>query len=176
MVECVSRDARGSKPASCKISTTYTYSNLRPERTSTFIKTSTQNMVIGGHWTSDMSLPKRGMIKAVSLPCASCQIRKIAGCTCALNDGNVFPAPDFKGNHYLAIPACITARASSTCCDICRDRKPAMAGKTFPPFLVHAQRIWQKAHCCIITLLWNYLLNIIPIIWAELMASMKKVD
>ena len=29
---------------------------------------------------------------------ASYQIRKIAGCACAGNDGNVFPAADFKGN------------------------------------------------------------------------------
>ena len=29
---------------------------------------------------------------------ASCQIRKIAVCTCAGNAGNVFPATDFKGN------------------------------------------------------------------------------
>ena len=31
-------------------------------------------------------------------PWASCQIRKIAGCACAGNTGNVFPATDFKGN------------------------------------------------------------------------------
>ena len=30
--------------------------------------------------------------------CASFQIRKIAGCACAGNAGNVFPATDFKGN------------------------------------------------------------------------------
>ena len=29
---------------------------------------------------------------------ASYQIRKIAGCACAGNAGNVFPATDFKGN------------------------------------------------------------------------------
>ena len=43
---------------------------------------------------------------------AYCQIRKIAGCACAANAGNVFPATDFSGNRQLAIPACITARAS----------------------------------------------------------------
>ena len=52
---------------------------------------------------------------------ASYQIRKIAGCACAGNVGNVFPATDFKGNHLLAIPACITARAPHTCRDACRD-------------------------------------------------------
>ena len=45
---------------------------------------------------------------------ASYQIRKIAGCACAGNDGNVFLATDFKGSRWLAIPACITARASHT--------------------------------------------------------------
>ena len=55
-------------------------------------------------------------------PWASYQIRKIAGCACAGNAGNVLPAADFKAHHYLAIPACITARASRTCRDACRDR------------------------------------------------------
>ena len=41
----------------------------------------------------------------------SYQIRKIAGCACAGNAGNVFSATDFKGNRELAIPARITARA-----------------------------------------------------------------
>ena len=67
------------------------------------------------------------------------QIRKIAGCACAWNAGNVFPATDFKGNRQLAFPACITARASRTCRDARRDRQPAVAGKTFPAFLAHAQ-------------------------------------
>ena len=43
---------------------------------------------------------------------ASYQIRKIAGCACAGNAGNVFLATNFKGNRWLAIPACITPRAS----------------------------------------------------------------
>ena len=51
---------------------------------------------------------------------ASYQIRKIAGWVRAGNAGNDFPA-DFKGNSWLAIPACITARASRTCRDECRD-------------------------------------------------------
>ena len=51
--------------------------------------------------------------KTVVTTWASYQIRKIAGCACAGNAGNVFPATDFKGNRGLAIPACITA---------CRDR------------------------------------------------------
>ena len=34
-----------------------------------------------------------------------------AKCACAGNSGNVFPANDFKGRRYLAIPACTPARA-----------------------------------------------------------------
>ena len=50
-----------------------------------------------------------------------------------------FPPPlRFKGNRELAIPACITARASRTCRDACRDCLPAVAGKTFPTFPAHA--------------------------------------
>ena len=40
----------------------------------------------------------------------SYQICKIACCACAGNAGNVFPVTNFKGNRYLAIPACITTR------------------------------------------------------------------
>ena len=65
-------------------------------------------------------------------PWASYQIRKSVGCACAGNAENVFPATDFKGNHKLAIPTCITARASRTCRDACRDRQPAMAGENVP--------------------------------------------
>ena len=63
---------------------------------------------------------------------------------------DVFPATDLKGNRYLAIPACITARASRACRDACRDRLPAVAGKTFPASPVNAQlpifHIWKEAH------------------------------
>ena len=45
---------------------------------------------------------------------------------------------EFKGKRGLAIPACITARASRTCRDACRDCLPAVAGKTFPAFPAHA--------------------------------------
>ena len=52
--------------------------------------------------------------------------------------GTFSPAADFKGNRWLAIPACITARAWRTCRDACRDRLPAVTGKTFPAFQAHA--------------------------------------
>ena len=54
---------------------------------------------------------KPPVLSSTTPPRASCHIRKIAGCACAGNAGNVFPATDFKGNRELAIPACITARA-----------------------------------------------------------------
>ena len=52
--------------------------------------------------------------------------------------GTFSPAADFKGNRWLAIPACITARAWRTCRGACRDRLPAVTGKTFPAFPAHA--------------------------------------
>ena len=63
---------------------------------------------------------------------ASYRIRKIAGCACGEKAGNVFPATDLRGNRYLAIPACITAPASRTCRDACRDRQPAVCGENIP--------------------------------------------
>ena len=52
----------------------------------------------------------------------------------------------FIGRSF-ARPACITARASRTCRDACRDRLPTAAGKKFPAFPAHAiLRIWQEAH------------------------------
>ena len=76
-------------------------------------------------------------------PWASHQIRKIAGCACAGHAGNVFPTTNFKATRYLAIPACITARAWRTCRDACRDRQPAMAGKTFR----HSRRMRNSQFC-----------------------------
>ena len=52
--------------------------------------------------------------------------------------GTFSPAAEFEGNRYLAIPACITARSWRTCRDACRDRLPAVTGKTFPAFPAHA--------------------------------------
>ena len=52
--------------------------------------------------------------------------------------GTFSPAADFKWNRWLAIPACIPARAWRTCRDTCRDRSPAVTGKTFPAFPAHA--------------------------------------
>ena len=47
----------------------------------------------------------------------------------------------------------MTARASRTCRDTCRDRYSAVVGKTFPAFPAHAQHailhIWQEVHGCL---------------------------
>ena len=68
---------------------------------------------------------------------ASYQISNIAGCACAGNAENVFPRR-LQRKLLVSDPACITARASRTCRDACRDRLPALAGKTFPAFPAHA--------------------------------------
>ena len=87
------------------------------------------NAAGNGHCYSDQRVRisvcgslERACMYANDVPWASYKIRKIAGCACAGNAGNVFPSPDFKWNRQLAIPACITARASSTCRDACRNR------------------------------------------------------
>ena len=66
------------------------------------------------------------------VPWTSYQIRKIAGCVCAGNAGNVFPR-----HRGLAIPTYITARAWRTCRDACRGRLIAVSfevggGKNVP--------------------------------------------
>ena len=67
-------------------------------------------------WESHNMSPIATSIVWKRLRWASNHISKNAGCACAGNAGNFFPATDFKGNRGLAIPACITAR------DACRDR------------------------------------------------------
>ena len=77
---------------------------------------------------------------------ASYQICKIAGYACAENAGNVFPRRRLQRKLLISDPGLhhgtcvthvpITARARRTCRDACRDREPAVAGKTFP---AHAQ-------------------------------------
>ena len=92
------------------------------------------------------SLPEGSTIRTNSNHCkhwsqwASYQILKTAGCACAGNAGNDFPPPPTskETDCWLAIPSCITARASRTCRDACRERLPAGAGKTIPAFPAHA--------------------------------------
>ena len=78
-------------------------------------------------------------------PWASFQIRKIAGCACTGNAGNVFPTTDFKRNRHLAIPACITARASRMSWSLTRgsgENVPGIPGACATAIL----RFWQEAH------------------------------
>ena len=63
---------------------------------------------------------------------ASCQIRKIAYCTCAGNAGNVFPRRRLQRKPLVNDPD----MHHGTCRDACRYRLPA--GKTFRAFLAHA--------------------------------------
>ena len=83
-------------------------------------------------------------------PWASYQIPEIGDCACAGNAGNVFPATDFKWNRFLAIAACITARAVIHV-GIANQR---WRGKHFPAFPAHGQpailRIWQEVHTWLI--------------------------
>ena len=83
---------------------------------------------------------------------ASYQIRKIAGCACAGNAGNVFPRRRFQrkllvsdpGMHHgtcvTHVPWCMTG--SLTCGD--GENVPGIPGACAPAIL----RIWQEAHEC----------------------------
>ena len=83
-------------------------------------------------------------------PWGSYQIRKIAGCVCAGNAGNVFPRRRFQkkplvsdsGMHHgtcvTHVPWCMSG--SLTCCD--GENVPGIPGACAPAIL----RIWQEAH------------------------------
>ena len=62
----------------------------------------------------------------------SWQIRKIAGCACVRNAGNVFPAIDLKKPLVIAIPACIMARAWRTCRDALSGSLTRVGGENDP--------------------------------------------
>ena len=84
------------------------------------------------------------------VPWASYQIRKIAGCACAGNAGNVFPRRRFqrkpivgdRGMHHgtcvTHVPWCMSG--SLTCGD--GENVPGIPGACAPVIL----RIWQEAH------------------------------
>ena len=101
---------------------------------------------------------------------ASCQIGKLAGCACAGNAGNVFPPPTWKETHQLAIPVCITARASRTCRDACRDRYPTGRGKRSrhsrricnPQFYVPGKRPMSYILDCSISCLYYFIQLVVP--------------
>ena len=81
---------------------------------------------------------------------ASCQIRKIAGCACAGNAGNVFPRRRFQRKLLVSDPGihhgtCVThvpwcMSGSLTCGD--GENVPGIPGACAPAI----SRIWQEAH------------------------------
>ena len=83
---------------------------------------------------------------------ASYQIRKITGCACAGNAGNVFPCRRFQRKPLVSDPGmhhgtCVThvlwcMSGSLTCGD--RENVPGIPGACAPAIL----RIWQEAHGC----------------------------
>ena len=84
------------------------------------------------------------------LPCASYQIRKIAGCACAGNTGNDFPRRRFQSKPLVSDPGmhhgtCVThvpwcMSGSLTCGD--GENVPGIPCACAPAML----RIWQEAH------------------------------
>ena len=94
------------------------------------------------------------------VPWASYQIRKIAGCACAGNAGNVFPRRRFQRKLLVSDPGmhhgtCVThvpwcMSGSLTCGD--GENVPGIPGACAPAIL----RIWQEAHE-ICTRLWVFL-------------------
>ena len=126
-------------------------------------KYSYQLLYVECNHQSMLQLQRRISYTAVTVTTwASYQIRTIVGCARAGNAGNVFPATDFRGNRQLAIPACITARASRTCRDACWDRSPAGGGENVPGILgACTTRCFvsgKKSHGWVITwlLFWGY--------------------
>ena len=107
-------------------------------------------------------------LRSVSSTCgdlwlwASYQIRKIAGCACAGNAGNVFPRRRFPRKSLVSDPGmhhgtCVThvpwcMSGSLTCGD--EENVPGIPGACAPAIL----RIWQEAHCIVHLLLLQQLL------------------
>ena len=96
------------------------------------------------HWGNESCFSRRIHVWA------SYQIRKIAGCACAGNAGNVFPRRRFQrkpivsdpGMHHgtcvTHVPRCMSG--SLTCAD--GENVPDIPGACAPAIL----RIWQEAH------------------------------
>ena len=93
------------------------------------------------------------------MPWASYQIRKIAGCACARNAGNVFPHCRFQRKPLVSDPGmhhgtCVThvpwcMSGSLTCGD--GENVPGIPGACAPAIL----RIWQEAHWIITHWQWE---------------------
>ena len=100
--------------------------------------------------TGDRWIPLKRPVKWKSPPWASYQIRKIAGCACTGNAGNVFPRRRFQRKPLVSDPGmhhgtCVThvpwcMSGSLTCGD--GENVPGIPGACAPAIL----RIWQEAH------------------------------
>ena len=86
-------------------------------------------------------------------PWASYQIRRMAGCACAGDAGNVFPTTDFERNSYPGMHHGTCVAHVSWCMS---GSLTIGGGENVPAFPEHAQptmlRIWQEVHghklCC----------------------------
>ena len=119
---------------------------LKPRQHLSFVGESTD----GGIYRWSAYFPHKRPVMRNVCPWASYQIRKIAGCACAGNAGNVFPRRRFQrkplvsdpGMHHgtcvTHVPWCISG--SLTCGD--GENVPGIPGACAPAIL----RIWQEAH------------------------------
>ena len=97
------------------------------------------------------------------IPWASYQIRKIAGCACAGNAGNIFPRRRFQSKSLVSDPGmhhgtCVTHVPWCMSGSLIRrdgENVPGIPGACAPAIL----RIWQEAHgmCLCWWLLWCWL-------------------
>ena len=98
---------------------------------------------------SDLAISTNGAYVTVT-PCASCQIRKIAGCACAGNAGNIFPRHRLQRKPLVSYPGmhhgtCVTHVPWCMSGSLTRgggENVPVIPGACAPAIL----RIWQEAH------------------------------
>ena len=109
------------------------------------------NVLLSIYVSSNKLLNEELSCRWYMMPWASYQIRKIAGCACAGNAGNVFPRGRFQRKPLVSDPGmhhgtCVThvpwcMSGSLTCGD--EENVPGIPGACAPAIL----RIWQEAHC-----------------------------
>ena len=117
------------------------------------LRTYQQNIrSLGLFWSAALRYTRtfRSGYERTCYPWASYQIRKIAGCACAGNAGNVFPRRRFQRKPIVSDPGmhhgtCVThvpwcMSGSLTCVD--GENVPGIPGACAPAIL----RIWQEAH------------------------------
>ena len=109
-----------------------------------------QRTVSGFGKTKQNGKCSHNALQLTQTPWASYQIKKMAGCACAGNAGNVFPRRRFKRKPLVSDPGmhhgtCVThvpwcMSGSLTCGD--GENVPGIPGACAPAIL----RIWQEAH------------------------------